>query len=210
VKELLASQAAITVIDFETTGSVEDYPDEAWQIGMVFFQGGTLRAQYQFTSLLRVGDRPFNHYAPGRHAQLRQEIASAPTLQELWPTLKHWLPGRILAAHNIGTEKKFIEGAFPLHALGPWVDTLKLARIAFPECRSHKLEDLTEELGLRSKVDSLCPGLEAHDAFYDAVACAALLEYLLQLPGWDGLSVEALLQGKADAYRRLRKTGAKR
>ncbi len=196
---MLASKATLTIVDFESTGKVERFPDEPWQIGMVLFKNGRVERADSFCSLLRIGPRPFNPYAPGRHAQLRDRMTTAPTLQELWPRLKAWLMERPLCAHNASTEKRFLKTAFPLHTGGPWVDTLKLARIAYPEQTSHKLEDLLHALGLAARVSRLCPDLAPHDALYDSVACGALLEHLLQQPAWDGVTLETLVHPQPPA-----------
>jgi DNA polymerase III epsilon subunit-like protein len=201
---MFASDATISVIDFEATGAVEGYPSEPWQIGIVVFRRGHPAVEDSFASLLRVGDRPFNPYAPGRHEEQREEMSRAPSLPELWPQLKPWLHGRPLAAHNMGTEKKFLRQAFPLHPIGPWIDTLKLARLAHPDLSSHKLEDLLKHFGLMDQVDRMAPGLAPHDALYDAVACAVLLETLLALPGWSEVSVTALSKATPARYHRTR------
>jgi DNA polymerase III epsilon subunit-like protein len=54
------------------------------------------------------------------------------------------------------------------------------------------LDEAVEALGLAARVRALCPGREAHDALYDAFACAVLLEHFLGLPGWERVTVEAL------------------
>ena len=129
-----------------------------------------------FTSLLRVApDRPFNRYAPGRHALLRHEIAAAPSLPELWEELAPRLRGRPLVAHNAGTERTILRAAAPLDRLGPWIDTLSLARTILPGRTSYALEDLAPSLGLAPTIDTLVPSLAPHDALYDAVACGELL-----------------------------------
>ncbi|MBI9021452.1 MAG: hypothetical protein JEZ10_09405, partial [Verrucomicrobia bacterium] len=51
------------------------------------------------------------------------------------------------------------------------------------------LGDLIAGLNLEPRVRELCPRGEAHDALYDAVACAVLLEKILALPGWERLTV---------------------
>lgn len=202
---MLARDAAFTIIDFETTGVVGDAPSLPWQIGLVFFAQGRVRGDHQFTSLLHVGNRPFNFYAPGRHAQLRREIAAAPALCDLWPVLTGWLTDRLLAAHNTGTEKKCLGEAFPLWRCGGWIDTLALARIAYPDVSSHQLSDLLAILNLKERTDRLCPGREAHDALYDACASAVLLEHFLALPGWENATVEHLMNARPESYHRLRK-----
>jgi len=186
-------KSAITVLDFESTGSVTGFNDEPWQIGMVTLRCGRIDPDSMFESLLRVDiNRPFNVYAPGRHHLLRDALAQAPTLHALWPKISSRLTAGPLAAHNAATEKKFIRAAAPMHRLGPWIDTLTLARKAWPGCSSYALEDLTRWLNLKKRVNELCFGREAHDALYDAVAAAALLELLLAQPGWERVSADDL------------------
>ena len=199
---MLAREALITVIDFETTGVVGSWPNEPWQMGLVLLRKGCVAPETAFDCLLRVGDRPFNPHAPGKHFQRRDEIAQAPLLRELWPELRDWLIGRPLAAHNIGTEKKIIRQAAPLHKPGPWIDTLKVARVAFPELASHTLEDTLAELRLMKRARALCPGLDAHDALFDAFGSAVLLEYFLQMPGWEEVTVEDLVHAHPEAFHR--------
>ena len=112
---MIAREADITVIDFETTGVVGDLASEPWQIGMAMFHSGAVDSSRQFTSLLKVGDRPFNPKAPGNHHKRRAEIAAAPTLGDLWPELEGWWLGHPLAAHNVSVEKNLICAAALLH-----------------------------------------------------------------------------------------------
>lgn len=184
--------AEIAVLDYESTGARRGFENEPWQIGMVSLKGGRVDPASMFESLLRVDiNRPFNPHAPGRHALLRDEIAAAPSPQELWPQIQSRLE-LPLCAHNVATEKKFTRAMAPMHRFGPWVDTLKIARKVWPGCPSYALEDLIVVLDLKPKVDELCAGKEAHDALYDAVASAKLIEHLLEQPGWENITVGEL------------------
>ena len=185
--------ACITVLDYETTGAISGYANEPWQIGMVSLKGGKVEPDSMLESLLRVdANRPFNPHAPGRHALLRDEIAEAPTPQELWPKIEPRLVGLPLCAHNVATEKKCTRAIAPMHQSGPWIDTLRIARKVWPGCSSYALDDLIVLLDLKSNVDVLCPGKEAHDALYDAVASALLLQHLFEQPGWENVTVGEL------------------
>jgi len=185
--------ATITVLDYESTGSLSGYTNEPWQIGIVSLKAGKVDASSMFESLLRVdARRPFNPHAPGRHGMLRNEIAEAPTPNELWPQVQPRLIGRPLCAHNVATEKKFIRTMAPMHPFGPWIDTLRISRKVWPDCLSYALEDLILVLGLSMRVDEICAGRNAHDALYDAVASAMILEHLLEQPGWDKVTVGEL------------------
>lgn len=184
----------ITVLDYESTGTLSGYATEPWQIGMVSLKAGKVDVASMFESLLRVDvNRPFNSHVPGRHAVLRREIAEAPTPQKLWPQIQQRLVERPLCAHNVATEKKFIRAMAPMHSFGPWIDTLRIARKVWPGRTSYALGDLIVTLGLKQRVDELCLGKKAHDALYDAVASAMLLEHLLEQPGWDGITIGELI-----------------
>jgi len=190
-----AREAILTALDFESTGAVQGLPDEPWQVGMVEMREGRVTGRFHESYLRVAAGRPFNPYAPGRHAELRGVLASAPALSELWPVWKPWLEGRPLAAHNIGTERKFLCRAAPLHRLGPWVDTLRLARRVRPDLEGHSLREVAEALGIAERARALCPGRDWHDALFDAFASALILEHCLALPGWQEVSIEALAHG---------------
>ena len=186
---------AATAIDFETTGSVRGFRNEPWQIGLctVSLAPGAPPPSDIGGSFLRIDlRRPFNRHAPGRHAQLRPVLAESPALPDLWPSLAPRLVGRPLVAHNIGTERSVLADAFPLHPFGPWIDTLALARRAWPQLPSHALEDLVPALGLQPALTALCPLWAPHDARYDAVASALLLGHILAQPGWSSLTPDEL------------------
>ena len=185
--------AGITVLDFESTGTMCGFDNEPWQIGLVSLREGRVDADSMFESLLRVDiNRPFNPHAPGRHALLRDEIAVAPAPQDLWPRIMPRLVNGPLCAHNVATEKKFTRAMAPMHRFGVWIDTLRVARKVWPGCSSYALEDLIVMLDLKPRVDALCPNRAAHDALYDAVASAALLEHLMGQPHWASVTVGEL------------------
>ncbi len=181
----------LTVLDFETTGSVPGFDTEPWQIGAVRLVNGRVEPDQTFESLIRVdANRPFSAYAPGTHHKLRKEIAAAPKVSDVWKRLENWVTTCPLVAHNISVEKKFLRHMAPMHRFSPWVDTLALARKAWPNAPTHKLGDLIEGLGLDTHVRKLCPNRDAHDALYDAIACAVLLEKILTLPGWENSRID--------------------
>lgn len=187
---MLIRETTLTVLDFETTGSVPGFNTEPWQVAAVVMKNGKVEPAQTFESLIRVDiNRPFNAYAPGRHHKLREEIAAAPDVSKVWKQLEGRVTGLPLVAHNVAVEKKFLRQMAPMHRFGPWIDTLALARQAWPDAPSHKLEDLIAGLKLETRVRELCSRGEAHDALYDAVACAVLLEHLLAQSGWENMEV---------------------
>ena len=190
---MLAVESELVALDFETTGTVDGFLNTPWQIGLVVIAQGKVVLEQAFQSLLHVpDDQPFNPYSPGRWAQLRKELSQAPEITELWPKLQSWLVGRPLVAHHVPTERGLLRQFFPLQEFGPWIDTLAIARMAYPKLSDYKLENLIPTLGLESLMQQRCPGLASHDAYYDAVACATLLESVLQAPGWNHARVAEL------------------
>ena len=190
---MLASEVEMVALDFETTGAVDGFLNTPWQLGLVVISQGQVVLERSFQSLLRVSEeQPFNPYAPGRWAQLRQELSQAPSIVELWPQLQSLLLGHPLVAHHAPTERTLLKQLFPFQKFGPWLDTLAIARIAYPKMRDYKLENLIPALGLTPRLQQRCPSLEPHDAYYDAVACATLLEGILAAPGWNHASVTEL------------------
>ncbi len=187
------SQMDAVALDFETTGSAPGVLNMPWQIGLVVIHQGRVDMERSFQSFLRVPEEhPFNPYTPGRWAQLREELSQAPTLQELWPTLKPYLQGIPLVAHHAPTERGILAQEFPMQQFGPWVDTLTIARQAFPKQRDYKLENLIPNLGMAGIQKSRCPEGAPHDAFYDAVACGTFLETVLNAPGWNAVTLEQI------------------
>ena len=145
--------------------------------------------------MIRVGNRPFSVYAPGRYEELREEISLAPDMQELWSDVKEiFNQADIAVAHNTPTEKHILGEYYPFLGTINWVDTLKLARMIYPNAKDYSLSALLRGLKLYDVVYKICPGREEHDALFDAVGCAILLEHFLELPGWKSISVEKLLK----------------
>lgn len=191
-------------IDFETTGSVEGYPVEPWQIGVAVWKRGEEPVLWE--SLLQVGPRPFHPRAPGRHARIRAQLEKSPHLKDCLGDLRTHCMGHPMVAHNVATEQGCLRREVPMESFGPWIDTLKLARMAWPALESHTLESLLDTLGLTKQVQQCLPDRAAHDALYDALGSAVLLDHLLSSPGWSEVSLEILMHPDQQAFYRARKS----
>jgi len=181
---MLLRECIITVLDFETTGPVADYPDEPWQIGLVVVENGKINPEKSLDRFLYIGNRPISYYVPGRHARIRHLLKKSPRLIELWNELRVFIDDHVLAAHNTGTEKKILGNVFPVQTERTWIDTLNLSRQVWPGLAKYNLDCLINSLGLQSRLNELCPGRHPHDAFYDAIGSALILEKILEQPGW--------------------------
>jgi DNA polymerase-3 subunit epsilon len=172
----LIRQCRFTAIDFESAGAAPGMTDTPVQIGLMSWslEGGYADA---FVSHLHA-DQPIQWLARKVHGIGPEELTIAPSLLSLWPELKKRLIGAVVVAHGKGTEKRFLR-AFPGHGFGPWIDTLLLARAAWPNLPDHSLGSICEQLGLSDQVGTLVPEKSWHDALFDAAASLVLLRHLI-------------------------------
>ncbi len=192
-------QCRFTAIDFESAGAARGMTDNPVQVGLSTWSadGGHRDA---FVSFLYT-DQPVQWSARKVHGIGPAQLADAPTLLSLWPELRQRLDGALVVAHGKGTEKRFLR-AFPGHGFGPWIDTLLLARAAWPDQPDHSLGAICDACGLASSVSSLIPGKSWHDALFDAAASLFLLEHLVNALDLHDQPVETLLHPDTSAWHR--------
>jgi DNA polymerase-3 subunit epsilon len=172
----LIHQCRFAAIDFESAGATRGMTDSPVQIGLMSWSvdGGYGDS---FASYLHT-NRPIQWSAQKVHGISSVELDNAPTLISLWPELKKRLEGSIMVAHGKGTEKRFLR-AFPGHGFGPWIDTLLLARSAWPDLPDHSLGSICDQLCLSNHVRALVPEKSWHDALFDAAASLVVLAHLI-------------------------------
>jgi len=194
---LLIRQCRFTAIDFESAGAARGMTDSPVQIGLASWsvEGGHVDP---FVSYLRT-DQPVQWSARKVHGIGPEQLADAPSLLTLWPELKRRLAGAAVVAHGKGTEKRFLR-AFPGHGFGPWIDTLLLARAAWPDLSDHSLGALAASHGLTDAAMALVPEKSWHDALFDSVASLLLLERLIDALALADQPMETLLHPDTSAW----------
>ncbi len=177
--DLPLADAPFAALDFEGAGAAKGMSDEAVQVGIASADGLAEERVALFTSYIRPRQE-VAWTATRVHGIDAARVEGAPFLEELWPDLRERLGGRVIVAHGAATEKRFLR-RLPMHGFGPWVDTLRLARMVFPKARSHRLGDLIRAAGLEGQLTALFPEGERkwHDALFDAAACLVLLRHLV-------------------------------
>ena len=187
----LVRHCRFTAIDFESAGAAPGKTDSPVQVGLALW---SLEAAHgdTFVSYLHT-DQPI-HWAAGKvHGIGPRHLADAPSLLLLWPEFKKRLAGAVVVAHGKGTEKRFLR-VFPGHGFGPWIDTLLLARAAWPDLPDHSLGALCQTHRLTAAIQALVPGKSWHDALFDATASLVLLAHLVESHHLADHPVEALIQ----------------
>ena len=145
--KMKASAEEYIVIDVETTGLSPD-DDRIIEVAAVKCEND--RIVDSFHSLINPGRR-----IPSNVTKLtgikNADVAGAPDMDTVAPELSEFIDNLPLVAHNANFDIKFIANAFKRAGVSKgmlYIDTLVLARNAFPDMPNHKLSTLINELGL--------------------------------------------------------------
>lgn len=153
------------VIDFETTGC-NHKTDRITEVGAVKYAHGI---EVDVFETLVNPQMPIPFDVSALTGIYNDDVAGKPTFEEILPDLTRFIGAAPIIAHNAPFEKSFLDDAY--RAAGTQfkndvIDTLKLARKAFPSLESHKLEYLKTALGLTDQ--------RSHRALADVYTCAEL------------------------------------
>ena len=166
-------------IDFESTGHREGIGDEPIQIGIAVMKEFEIDKNSFFRSYIKPSnDLQITSRSQSVHRIKNEQLEKSPVLYELWPTINELLGKRVVVAHGAGTEKRFLR-SFPMHGFDLWIDTLQLAKKILPESTDYSLGALIDDINANEDLIAICPGLDWHDALFDAVASLFLLKKLL-------------------------------
>jgi DNA polymerase-3 subunit epsilon len=176
--------AHYVVMDVETSG-LDSKRDALLSIGLVEIEHGRIQMDTRWYTLIRPPEHLEVPAASIRiHGLLRDEVARAPTLEEILPELLRRLYGRTLVVHYAGMDIEFLNHAlrrlWGVKMRGPAIDTMLVAQALHHYERltngfdgSHAptaLRPLAEQAGV--------PMYEEHNALADAMTTAHL--FLLQ------------------------------
>lgn len=112
----------------------------------------------------------FNDYNIGIHGITPETVADKPTFEMYWNEIKPYLDNRTVVAHNAMFDVGVLCATLDMFGLEyPTFDylcTVKLSQLAYPELKSHKLNNLCDALNVK---------FSHHMAYDDAYACARVL-----------------------------------
>lgn len=136
------------------------------QIGVVGFTDG--RVSFEFETLIDPCDE-FHPFNVNIHGIDRRHVRGKPKFRDLHATLSEQLNGRITVAHS-SFDRGALSAACALHQKPlintRWLDSVKVARRAWPDLSSHRLNVLASHLGIE---------LKHHDALSDARAAGMVI-----------------------------------
>ncbi len=154
------------VVDLETTG-LSAKRDRIIEFAGIRYHLGRETARL---SLLIRPDVPLRPEITALTGITPEMLEDAPPLEAVFPSIAEFLGNDAIVAHNAPFDTGFLREAYDAMGVpmkNPSIDTLKLARAAYPAMPNYKLSTLKRELGIRVAV--------AHRAMPDVEATAALL-----------------------------------
>lgn len=155
------------VVDVETTG-LHPETDEIIEVAAIRSIGGKFEV---YRSLVFPRNR-IPEFVTQLTGIRNIDVMNAPQIKKVAPQLLDFIRGLPVVAHNAPFDVKFIAAAF--RNIGAnidiqYIDTVPLARIAFPGMQNYKLGTLIESL-------NLIQGKQQHRAESDATATLRLFE----------------------------------
>lgn len=148
-KQLNKYVPAYVLFDLETTGISANY-DEVIEISAVKVRSGKIVDE--FSTLVNPG-RTIPYGASAVNHIYDEMVADAPEFQEVLPLFLAFIGNDILVGHNIAAfDMKFLYRDFEkymgLILPNDFVDTLRLAKIVFPDWKHRRLGDLANYYGI--------------------------------------------------------------
>ena len=161
------------VVDVETACS---NVSSICQVGIVGFRDGVEIFEYE--TLVDPLDR-FSSFNVRIHGITGDHVVGAPTFADIHGILDVHLGGRVTVAHSY-FDKGALGAACRIHGRASiettWLDSVRVAKRAWPELSSHRLNVLTKFLGVRHK---------HHDALSDARAAGMVIVRAIEHTGID-------------------------
>jgi polyribonucleotide nucleotidyltransferase len=163
--DAVAAGRSFVVFDLETT-SVDSKLGRVVEIGAVKVQGGKVTDKW--STLVDPGKAIVGNQL---HGLTDKDVKGAPTADKAVADLLTFAGDALLVGHNVGFDLSFVNAvATSRIEQGRYLDTLTLAREAYPDLGAYKLGDIARFFSLPEPT---------HRALPDAEATAALLVRLI-------------------------------
>ncbi len=169
----VADPCDFVVIDVETACS---RVSSICQIGIVGFRAG--KEVFAYDTLVDPCDE-FSPFNTRIHGLCEDHVMNQPTYAGVHDIVAEHLTGRVTVAHSM-FDKGALAAACAVHAQTPidaaWLDSVRVAKRAWPDLPSHRLSALAKFLGLRHK---------HHNALSDARAAGMVIVRAIEHTGID-------------------------
>ena len=148
--------------DFETANA---RADSACQLAVVRVRGGQLAEERKWA--IRPPQLYFSRRNIAVHGIRPEDVADAPTMEQVWPELHEFIDGQVLVAHNAGFDMRVLVSTLEAFDIAcPYIEfscTRAIARRTWPGRSGYGLKPLGTWLGV---------DFRHHDALEDSRCCA--------------------------------------
>lgn len=159
-----------TAIDFETATSKST---SICSLGICVVENSKIALRKEI--LIHPVPFEFNEYNIKIHGITPDMVQNAPTFDKYWGMLRPYIDNRLIVAHNasfdVGCLRASLEQFKVPYPTFDYICTVKLSQKAYPELKSHKLNNLCDALGI---------SFSHHRAADDAYACASVLLRIME------------------------------
>lgn len=154
----------IVAIDFETANETIS---SACALGIAVIDGNKITTVKHW--LIKPPELRFNYFNSCLHSITAKKVDRKPEFYRIWPSIKKYLEGNIIIAHNAGFDMAVLRSV------------LRVYRIEIPElyyactvCLSRKVWKGFTDYRLNTVADNLSISFQHHNAKEDACACAKI------------------------------------
>lgn len=181
-KSILAHASRYVALDIETTG-LNPAQEQILELAAVRMKDG--EEVGRFSQLIRPTKEisPFITQLTGIDNAM---VMDAPRIEAVLPAFLAFLGNDLLLGHNTAFDLRFIRyhSMVVLHrrVANPYMDTLRISRLLFPQLPNHKLSTLIQYFGIGDTVE--------HRALSDAIQTMKCYEYMKQYAQQQGFSLE--------------------
>lgn len=173
------AKTTFAVVDLETTGTQRQDNNHIIQFGCAIIKNLKVVKTYSF---MINPHREIPLSVQNLTGISNEDVDQAPDFTHYAAKITTILKDTVFVAHNVNFDLPFLNYELMEHGFEPLtnkaIDTVELAKIAFPTLPSYKLSDLTKRL----KIKHLDPHKADSDAYGTAILLIDIIKQLKQLP----------------------------
>lgn len=169
------NKLTFTVVDTETTG-LSIKKDRIIEIAAIRINPDLLIDKNNTFSQLINPQCHIHDHSYKVHGINDAMVANKPLIADIIPEFAEFMKNTILVFHNAKFDMSFIKPAFEVANINPTflnvLDTIAIAKKAFPKLKKYNLDNITKTLNISADAQE---GYHRHRALFDATLTAQLL-----------------------------------
>ncbi len=162
-------------LDFETGNG---YYTSACSVGLTYYEDDRVIRSESFLIRPPESVGKFHWYNIKIHGIRRSMLKNEPTFDQVWEQIRDEIEGSVIVCHNAVFDTEVLCRCLEYYHLPlphcRYICTVKVSQKVWPELENHKLNTVSETLGI---------DLNHHEAGSDAHACGEILQCALRETG---------------------------